>query len=470
MPKRTLIALLLAVLLAMPLPVPARAQASGPVYIVQPGDTLGVIASRFNVTVTELMAANGLSDPNLIDVGQYLVIPGLEGIRGVLTTETVAFGDSWRSLLRRMRTSSDTLSRLNRIVSPGELYAGVNLIVPLEEGETPLQTRIGLSAGETLLEAAVRQGSDPWTLAADNGLPGTWAALPGDVLYARGGSSQGAQVSGLPEIFRDVDVSGLPFKQGGTAVIRLWLNGPADLGGALVDMPLHFFPDSDGSYVALQGVHALLEPGIYPLRLEASLPDGSRQSFEQKVLVVSGYYPQDPDLYVEPSTIDPAVTEPEYQRILDLVMVSSPQKYWNEIFLNPASSYADLTYFTSRFGSRRTYYGTGTTQTIQGFHSGLDYHGGTGLQITAPAPGVVMLADLMTVRGYATVIDHGWGIFSGIWHQSQINVQVGQMVQRGEVIGLVGGTGRVSGPHLHWEVWVNGVQVDPLDWLQQTYP
>jgi murein DD-endopeptidase MepM/ murein hydrolase activator NlpD len=74
------------------------------------------------------------------------------------------------------------------------------------------------------------------------------------------------------------------------------------------------------------------------------------------------------------------------------------------------------------------------------------------------------------VRGNATVIDHGWGVYSGIWHQSEIQVQVGQTVQKNQIIGLVGGTGRVTGPHLHWEVWVNGIQVNPLDWLINTYP
>ena len=75
-----------------------------------------------------------------------------------------------------------------------------------------------------------------------------------------------------------------------------------------------------------------------------------------------------------------------------------------------------------------------------------------------------------TVRGNATLIDHGWGVYSGFWHQSQILVQIGQMVEQNEVVGLVGGTGLVTGAHLHWDLWVNGVQVDPLDWLIQNYP
>ena len=98
------------------------------------------------------------------------------------------------------------------------------------------------------------------------------------------------------------------------------------------------------------------------------------------------------------------------------------------------------------------------------------YGGGDGLPITAPASGVVVFTGPWTVRGNATVIDHGWGVYSGFWHQSATQVQVGQTVKIGDVIGLVGGTGRVTGAHLHWELWVNGVQVDPLDWLNQTYP
>jgi murein DD-endopeptidase MepM/ murein hydrolase activator NlpD len=61
-------------------------------------------------------------------------------------------------------------------------------------------------------------------------------------------------------------------------------------------------------------------------------------------------------------------------------------------------------------------------------------------------------------------------VYSGFWHQSKIDVQVGDRVESGQAIGVVGGTGRATGAHLHWEIWVNGVQVNPFDWLQQEYP
>jgi murein DD-endopeptidase MepM/ murein hydrolase activator NlpD len=232
-----------------------------------------------------------------------------------------------------------------------------------------------------------------------------------------------------------------------------------------VDQPLHFF-QSNVEQVALQGVHALLEPGVYPLRIEATLPDGNKQAFEQMVVVTSGGYGSE-ELYVPAETIDPAVTEPENQIIFSIINPATPTRYWDGIFASPAV-YPDE--FTSLYGRHRLYRGTGTDLVIEGFHTGLDFAGGEGLQIFAPAPGKVVFAAPLTVRGNATIIDHGWGVYSGFWHQSQIAVQVGDTVETGQVIGLVGGTGRVTGAHLHWEVWVNGVQVDPLDWLNETYP
>jgi len=101
---------------------PVTAQTSGPVYIVQLGDTFYSIANRFNITFDELLAANSDIDPNILSQGQQVVIPGLEGITGILDTEIITFGDSLRSLSRRTQVSDEQLIKLNRLVSPTELY------------------------------------------------------------------------------------------------------------------------------------------------------------------------------------------------------------------------------------------------------------------------------------------------------------------------------------------------------------
>ena len=93
MRKRAFIALLLLTII-LPLK-PAHAQEStGPIYIVQAGDSLYSIAARFSVSIDDLLAVNGITDPNQLAVGQQLIIPGLEGVTGILDTTYINFGDS----------------------------------------------------------------------------------------------------------------------------------------------------------------------------------------------------------------------------------------------------------------------------------------------------------------------------------------------------------------------------------------
>jgi murein DD-endopeptidase MepM/ murein hydrolase activator NlpD len=445
---------------------PLAAQESGPVYIVQAGDTLSEIATRFNVSLNEIVAANPALDPNFLSQGQRIVIPGLEGVTGVLETEIIPLGDSLRSLSRRTQVSDEQLRQLNRLISPTELYVGANIIVPMQEEQEPLNTRITPAPGESLLELAVRQGSSPWTLVSVNKLDGTWESLPGDILYSPTGSGGSSNANGLPSAFVSANIEPLPLVQGGTEVIRAEVREGVSLSGQLVDKPLRFFPTESGQ-VALQGIDVLLEPGVYPFLIEATLPDGSRQSFGQMVLVNAGDYPSEEIPLNDPSTLDPTVTEAELQNVISLTTPSTPTRYWSGVFASPG---VDPTCFSSWYGTRRTYRVINSDIEVPGFHSGLDFCGGEGLQIFAPAAGKVVFAAPLTVRGNATIIDHGWGVYSGIWHQSQMYVNVGDMVEAGQVIGLVGGTGRATGAHLHWEVWVNGVQVNPLDWLNQAYP
>ena len=461
--NRTALILIFIIVITTATTQPALAQSGGPIYIVQAGDTLYFIASRFNISLNDLLAANPSVDPNLVSPGQQLVIPGIEGVTGILATEVIPFGDSLRSLSRRTQVSDSQLIKLNRLVSPTELYVGVSMIIPVQEGQTEYTSRATTGTGESLLELAVKQGTDSWTLSTINKLSGTWDAIPNDVLYSPTGNDEGA--TGLPSAFVSASIEPLPMVQGSTEVVRVQVKDGYSISGTLVDKSLRFFPSND-EQVALQGIHALLDTGVYPLRLEASLPDGTRQSFEQMALVTSGNYRSEP-IYVDPATIDPTVTEPENNQLNSITSPVSGTRYWNGIFTSPAV-YPDE--FTSFYGTRRTYYGLNTDLTVEGFHTGLDFAGGEGLQIFAPAPGQVVFAGPLTVRGNATIIDHGWGVYSGFWHQSAIYVNAGDMVEQGQVIGLVGGTGRVTGPHLHWEVWVNGIQVNPLDWLDQTYP
>ena len=463
MRRSTVFISLVILITASVLAQPVSAQGGGPVYVVQAGDTLSLIASRFNLTLDELLAANPTIDPNILNQGQQIVIPGLEGVTGTLETEVITLGDSLRSLSRRTQVSDEQLIRLNRLVSPTEVFVGISMIVPVQAGQTRYSFRTSIDSGESLLELAIKQGSDPWTLSSINKLSGTWEVLPNDVLYSPTGTSEGG--AGLPSAFVNAGISPLPMVQGGTEVVRVQVKDGTAVSGTLVEHPLRFF-QSNGEQVALQGIHALLDTGVYPLRLEAVLQDGTRQSFEQMVLVASGNY-RNEELYVDPGTIDPAVTEPENNQVASLTSPVNATRYWNGIFSSPAV-YPDQ--FTSFYGTRRIYRGLNSDIVVDGFHTGLDFAGGEGLQIFAPAPGQVVFAGPLTVRGNATIIDHGWGVYSGFWHQSAIYVSVGDFVEQGQVIGLVGGTGRVTGPHLHWEVWVNGVQVNPLDWLRQAYP
>ncbi len=83
---------------------------------------------------------------------------------------------------------------------------------------------------------------------------------------------------------------------------------------------------------------------------------------------------------------------------------------------------------------------------------------------------MVVFTGLKTVRGTATIIDHGEGVYSGLYHQAEIYVSAGEHVTAGQLIGKIGATGRVTGAHLHCDLFVNGVQVNPLKWLDEPFP
>ncbi|MBI2757768.1 MAG: LysM peptidoglycan-binding domain-containing protein [Chloroflexi bacterium] len=457
----------LALILSLIFYSPVTAQDGGqdqPYYIVQEGDSLWQIAARFGVSLQDLQQANNISDAGQVSIGAQLVIPGLKGIGGRLDTITVNYGESLRALSRRYDLSESALAQANRLVSPAELFAGATLIVPFVENPNPtLAGRADLTSGQSLLELAVLRGEDPWSLIMENNLQDTWSAVPGDVLRVAGSSSADAP-AGLPEAVTKVEVDPLRMIQGGTEVIKVYAPPGAALRGSLAGRNLNFFPQEYG-YVALQGIHALTTPGLYPLTLEGELPNGESFAFSQNVLIGDANFPYDPSLNVDPATLDPAVTGPESKLWASLGAPVSPEKMWNGLFASPVP--AEFTNcWTSLFGNRRSYNGG----TYDFFHSGLDFCGQVGTELYAAAPGKVTYTNFLTVRGGVVVIDHGWGVYTAYDHLSKILVQPGDTVQPGQLVGLGGATGRTTGPHLHWEVWVGGVQVNPVDWMQRAFP
>ena len=462
-----LILISLAVILSLALYSPVTAQDEGqnePYYIVQEGDSLWEIAARFRITVDDLQQANNISDPGQVVSGARLAIPGLSSVNGQLDTITISYGETLRTVSRRYAIPELSLARLNRLVSPAELYAGATLIIPITQNQSPsFSASVDLASGQTLLEMAVLRDQDPWSLALQNNLPATWAGLPMDVLRAAG-ISPGDAPAGLPEAVIEVDVEPLQMVQGSTTVIKVYAPPGIAMRGSLAERNLNFFPQDDG-YVALQGIHALTSPGLYPLTLEGELSNGERFAFSQNILVQDANFPYDPSLEVDPATVDPAVTEPESELWESLAVPVTPQKMWDGLFASPVP--ADFkNCWTSFFGNRRSY----NNGAYDFFHSGLDFCGKVGTELYAVAPGKVVYTAMLIVRGGVVVIDHGWGVYTAYDHLSEILVQPGNTVQRGQLIGLGGDTGRTTGPHLHWEVWVGGVQVNPVDWLARSFP
>jgi murein DD-endopeptidase MepM/ murein hydrolase activator NlpD len=440
-------------------------QPEGPIYVVQEGDTLWDIAQRFGVSWEDLARENDISDPGQLTAGDELVIPGIAGEGEVLATTTVVLGENLRSLSRRYSLPPDTIIRLNHITSPVELYSGSSLIVPQGNEGAAVKQRVSVSVGHSLLESAVMNRVNAWSLVNENDLQGTWSAVPGDVLtFVSQDTVQGP--GSLPGEISGVEITPDSLSQGKTTVVKLFSAEELSLTGRLAEHDLSFFQNGEGEYVAFQGIHALQEPGIYPLVISGETDHGVLFGFSQMVPVTEGDFAY-ASLQVPPETLDPENTEPEDELWNSLAEAVSPDKLWDGVFQRPVAP-SECGY-TDTFGNRRSYNGSPYNY----FHTGLDFCYNYNLEVNeiyAPADGVVVFAGPLVVRGNAVMIDHGWGVYSAYMHQAEIKVEEGDQVQAGQVIGIVGQTGRVNGPHLHLEIWAGGVQVDPLDWLENVYP
>lgn len=468
--KNKILLALLIILLAIPFTgVSAQAEDRLPVYIIRSGDSLGYVAALFNTTVAEILSVNNIDNADFISPGQELMIPGLPGITGTLQIVTPSLGERFSLMPVKYMTDKEPIISINRIVSPTQVFPGTELIIPVQgDGDSLVAVKSVLNS-QTGLEVAVLLNQNQFTLAKLNNTEQLNHLFDGLVVFSRN-TDNISHISLFAPAFGEVEISPLPLTQGTTAVVSVNSGAPVKLSGSLGDTELLFFSDTDGLYYSLQGIHALKEPGLVEFSLTGLFEDGSQRTYTQQVLLTPGLFQEDPPLVVDPALIDPSVTNPENEMVLSLVEKITPTRYWNGIFNTPAV-YQE---YNSLFGTRRWYNDDPEIK----FHTGVDFAGGMTLPISSPAPGRVVFAGPLVVRGNTVFIDHGWGVFSGFFHQDTLNVKVGDMVETGDLIGTVGNTGRVNGAgeyagagaHLHWELWVNKVQVDPLVWLYKEFP
>ena len=226
--------------------------------------------------------------------------------------------------------------------------------------------------------------------------------------------------------------------------------------------PLRLHEATDGRW-ALASVPLEAAPGAR--RLELRLVDalGGVQVLERALDIRANPQPVQL-LQLAASTL--AVVTPAGRELeaaaLDAAFAAVPaEPRWSDPFLLPLEGRD-----TSGFGAPRRY-GVGGNVS---FHQGADLAAPTGTPILATNHGVVRVAGFYPIKGGLVVLDHGQGVTSLYFHQSAIDVAVGDVVVRGDVIGRVGSTGLSTGPHLHWEMRVDGVPSDPMRWVGERYP
>ena len=218
------------------------------------------------------------------------------------------------------------------------------------------------------------------------------------------------------------------------------------------DRPVMVLKDTDDQWVAVVGIGLEASPGPENIQVTDAAGTVSVMSFN---VAPRDYKEQHIKLrnrkHVNPDPEQLKRFEREYQQQINAYAQFRPTGPSNILLDEPVSGP-----LSSPFGLRRFFNGEERNP-----HSGLDFAVPKGTPVKAPANGVVTIVDEFFFNGKTIFLDHGQGLITMYCHLSATDVAVGQTVQRGQVIGKVGATGRVTGPHLHWNVSLNGERVDP---------
>jgi len=233
----------------------------------------------------------------------------------------------------------------------------------------------------------------------------------------------------------------------------------SDVRARAFDRDLPTYPVNARTWRVLVGIDLETAPRKYSVDIVASDPTATTLHATHSLVVVARQFP------TRRLTVDPAFVNPppealeriarESAELNELWSRPTMTRLWMGTFVRPVPDEAN-----SAFGTRSILNGEARSP-----HSGADFNSATGTPIKAPNAARVVLAGDRYYTGNTVMIDHGLTLFSLFAHLSEIDVKVGDTVVAGDVIGKVGATGRVTGPHLHWSVRLGSARIDPLSLL-----
>ena len=215
--------------------------------------------------------------------------------------------------------------------------------------------------------------------------------------------------------------------------------------------------NDEGTQRGLLGVDLEKAPGEYELRVTGQTAGGEKIACKAMVEVRAGHFATEKlqvgKEFVEPSAEQIKRADEERQKLRDIFDRVTPERLWEGKFRIPLDGVTT----GSNFGRRRILNGNPGSP-----HGGADLPGTTGTPVHASQRGRVVLAEDLFFAGNTVVVDHGLGIYTFYGHLSKIAVKLGDAVEAGAVLGKVGATGRVTGPHLHWGLTVERARVNPM--------
>ena len=268
-----------------------------------------------------------------------------------------------------------------------------------------------------------------------------------------------------PPAATGVTLSPPQIPQGGATVMQVV---GASAAAAVADFAGRQYPllASEGTFWGVLGVPGNQPPGDYPVLVTLVTADppeaGALRQMQASLTVTAAGFPVE-YVQLDPAAaalLDPALVQDEIERRAAIYAAFTPERLWSGPFIMPVQGP-----ITGAYGAGRSYNGGPVTD----YHHGTDIGAEEGTPVVAANTGRVAFVGDLSVRGRSVILDHGAGVFSAYHHLSEVAVAQGQLVNKGDLVGMVGQTGLAEGPHLHWEIVVRGVEVDALLWTQAEY-